>query len=87
MFSRAWWTATAERVLSTGAAALLALLTASGVTDVTHLDASAIATVTGTAMLVSFLKAMIASKTGDSEAPSFANEVFASDVTGSDSVD
>lgn len=76
MFSKAWLTATIERVISTGAAALLGVLTGDGVTDDVDLNTKAYVTVVGVAMLVSFLKAIIAANTGDSASPSFANEVL-----------
>lgn len=80
MFSKAWFTATIERVISTGAAALLGVITGDGVTDNVDLNTKAYVTVVGVAMLVSFLKAIVASKTGDSASPSFANEVLEGEV-------
>lgn len=77
MFSKAWAKATFERVISTGAAALLGVLTGDGVTDNVDLNTKAYVTVVGVAMLVSLLKAVIASGTGDSASPSFANEILA----------
>lgn len=80
MFSKAWAKATFERVISTGAAALLGVLTGDGATDNTDLNAKVYVSVVGVAMLVSLLKAVIASNTGDSASPSFANEVLAEET-------
>lgn len=80
MFSKAWFTATLERVISTAAAAWLGVLTGEGLTDNVDLTVEATVTVVGVAALVSFLKAIVASKTGDSASPSFANEVLEGEV-------
>jgi len=73
MLTKAFWTATAERVIASFAGAVIAILTADGF-DVLSADWGGILTGGGIAALVSLLKALVASRVGDNPGPSLANE-------------
>lgn len=73
MFSRAFWIATAERVIASIAGAVIAVLTADGF-DLLNAHWPGILATAGVAGLVSLLKALVAANIGDNPGPSLANE-------------
>lgn len=68
MLTKAFWKDVAERVLATGAETLIGVITTAATLGLV-MDWKAAAITTGTAMLVTVLKAMAASKVSNTTSP------------------
>lgn len=68
MYSKIFWADTMERVVATISQTLLALLTVDGVATSVHLNISDILYTAGLAGVISFLKCIVALKSGGNSA-------------------
>ena len=73
MFTRAFWIATAERVIASVAGGILAVMAADGF-DLLAADWQGVLAAGGLAGAVSLLKAIVAANVGSNPGPSLANE-------------